>query len=131
MPNYEVGYGRPPVQTRFRKGTCPNPKGRGAKKGLEVGKIFGDVVHSHMEISEGGRRKRITKTEYIIRSLVMAAVNGDVKAATQLLKIHRYSEQHGDYTSQVVVIDPAEEASEAYFALVQDRPRYSRSKTEF
>jgi hypothetical protein len=28
-PPYDVGYGKPPVQTRFRKGQSGNPKGRG------------------------------------------------------------------------------------------------------
>jgi hypothetical protein len=28
-PPYNVGYGKPPVQTRFRKGQSGNPKGRG------------------------------------------------------------------------------------------------------
>jgi len=26
---YEIGYGRPPKHTQFKKGTCPNPRGRG------------------------------------------------------------------------------------------------------
>ena len=28
-PPYDVGYGKPPVETRFRKGRSGNPKGRG------------------------------------------------------------------------------------------------------
>ncbi len=27
-PSYEVGYGRPPAQHRFRKGASGNPRGR-------------------------------------------------------------------------------------------------------
>jgi hypothetical protein len=33
-PNYEVGYGRPPIASRFKKGQSGNPRGRQA---------FGDV----------------------------------------------------------------------------------------
>ena len=29
MTDYEVGYGRPPKATRFKKGVCANPRGRG------------------------------------------------------------------------------------------------------
>ncbi|HEY8129410.1 MAG TPA: DUF5681 domain-containing protein [Hyphomicrobium sp.] len=28
-PPYDIGYGKPPVKTRFRKGQSGNPKGRG------------------------------------------------------------------------------------------------------
>jgi hypothetical protein len=28
-PCYDVGYGKPPLHTRFRKGQSGNPKGRG------------------------------------------------------------------------------------------------------
>ena len=32
LPTYEVGYGKPPVHTRFRKGQSGNPSGRPNRK---------------------------------------------------------------------------------------------------
>ena len=32
-------YGRPPIHTRFKKGVCPNPKGRGKRDSTELGKV--------------------------------------------------------------------------------------------
>ena len=39
-PDYEVGYGRPPVATRFSKGQSGNPRGR-----PKVTKAFGAMLH--------------------------------------------------------------------------------------
>jgi uncharacterized protein DUF5681 len=40
--DYEVGYGKPPVATRFKKGQCGNPGGKPKKvaPALDPGKIL-------------------------------------------------------------------------------------------
>ena len=34
MKGYEVGYCRPPKHSQFKKGECPNPRGRGKRYDL-------------------------------------------------------------------------------------------------
>ena len=53
MTDYEVGYGRPPIHTRFKKGVCPNPKGRGKRDSTEMVKTIRNVLSEEMEYREG------------------------------------------------------------------------------
>ena len=45
MGNYKIGYGKPPKHSQFQKGVCPNPHGRGKRRGLEVDEIMNEVLH--------------------------------------------------------------------------------------
>jgi hypothetical protein len=40
MSDYDVGYGRPPKHSQFKKGVCPNPRGRGKRGNLQIGEIM-------------------------------------------------------------------------------------------
>ena len=49
---YEVGYGRPPLSTRFKPGQSGNPKGR-AKQSRNLRTIVKQVSNEQMQIREG------------------------------------------------------------------------------
>jgi hypothetical protein len=93
MKEFKVGYKKPPLHTRFKKGVCPNPKGRGGAKPLRAGKIFEGVVQATVPISANGKKKRITRTEYMIRRWGKEAAKGDIRAAELLLDVHHYSKK--------------------------------------
>ncbi len=58
MGEYEIGYGKPPKHTRFQKGVCPNPRGRGKKRAQSLGDIVLDVLAAETEYRERGQVKR-------------------------------------------------------------------------
>ena len=70
---YKVGYGKPPIHTRFQKGRCPNPGGRPKKL-----KSWREVLHKELlreiPIMEGGKPGRITLQEAIARKAVNSAL---------------------------------------------------------
>ena len=102
-PNYEVGYGRPPVATQFPPKTSGNPRGRpprakGPRKydatdGLSaVQRAVLDAGAAKVEVRRGRRTVKITQLEAAVDGLVEAARNGNVRAAQVLFKIHGEAE---------------------------------------
>jgi Family of unknown function (DUF5681) len=96
MSGYEVGYGKPPMHTRFKKGICANPRGRGKRRPLEAEKILKEVLFAEMDYKEGGKMKRAPRLEVAIRTLAAKAIKGDVTNAKLLLKMRTHAEKHGD-----------------------------------
>ena len=105
MTDYEVGYGRPPIHTRFKKGVCPNPKGRGKRDSTEMASIIRNALSEEVEYREGQRVRRGSKLEAIIRKLFSEAMRGDVSSAALLLKMREHVETHGDIGPTVIKID--------------------------
>jgi Family of unknown function (DUF5681) len=75
---YEVGYGRPPRNTRFEKGQSGNYRGRprGAKN---MATHLKEALRERVVINENGRRKRVTKMDVVSRRLVNKAAEGDLR----------------------------------------------------
>ncbi len=80
---YEVGYGRPPVATRFLKGRSGNSSGRPKKasKPLDPGIVLQTIDNEEIVVTDNGKRKRMTKAEINFRQLFAKATRGDLKAA--------------------------------------------------
>jgi Family of unknown function (DUF5681) len=77
--NYEVGYGRPPVATRFQRDNCCNPRGRPKQK-KTAGQLIEEAMNSKVGIVVEGKTRTMTKQQVIIHNLVNAAARGDSKA---------------------------------------------------
>ena len=46
----KVGYCKPPKHTRFQKGICPNPKGRGKREADALASAVDDVLNTKVGI---------------------------------------------------------------------------------
>jgi hypothetical protein len=84
--DYEVGYGKPPKHTRFRKGQSGNPKGRpkGAR-GLTAS--LRRELETKITIRESNRELRLTKGEAMAKRFTNAALQGNERALLTLLKL--------------------------------------------
>jgi Family of unknown function (DUF5681) len=88
----KVGYGRPPIATRFKAGGVGNPKGR-PKKTKTVGQIIHAAMMTRVAVEENGRTKFVTAQEVIIRNLVHAAARRDTRAIHTLFALRdRYQD---------------------------------------
>lgn len=84
---YEVGYGKPPKATRFKKGQSGNPKGR-PKGCLNAVTIMQQLLAERISVVEkGGREKVMPMMEVVLRRMVNKAAAGDLKAAPLVLRI--------------------------------------------
>jgi hypothetical protein len=92
---YEVGYGKPPRHTRFRKGQSGNPRGRPAgSKNLAT--ILAKALDETVVVTENGRRRRIPKREAIVTQLVNRSAQADLKAVQILLGMIHDIERRGE-----------------------------------
>ena len=93
--DYEVGYGRPPRQTRFEPGRSGNPRGRppGSKN---LSSLLKKALDEPVVVVENNRRRRIAKREAIVTQFVNQSAKGDLKATQLLLNILRDLESRAE-----------------------------------
>jgi hypothetical protein len=90
--DYEVGYGKPPNETRFQKGRSGNPKGRPKGRrnwASEVLRVCSEIV----AVRTASGPKRMTIYEALLRSETKRAINGDSRAFAAISKAYREAEQ--------------------------------------
>jgi Family of unknown function (DUF5681) len=90
--DYAVGYGRPPVATRFRPGQSGNPRGR-PKRARNLAAIVAAALGEPVAVNENGRRRLITKLEAAVKQLVNRAAAGDTRVTQLLLALVQTHEQ--------------------------------------
>jgi hypothetical protein len=81
--DYEVGYGKPPVHTRFEKGRSGNPSGRKARL-LSFDELMARELGKKITVTENGESRRITKQDAIVKRCVQKAIQGDLSAQKQV-----------------------------------------------
>jgi hypothetical protein len=95
--DYQVGYGKPPRHTRFRKGLSGNPRGRpGGSKNLAT--LFSEALNETVTVVKNGRRRAITKREAVIAQLVNKSAGADLRAIKILFDIQQAIEARSDAT---------------------------------
>ena len=94
--DYVVGYGRPPNNTKFKKGQSGNPKGR-PKTPKTVGAILRKVLGKKVRIQGANGLSRVSALEGVILNLAQDALRKDPKAIMNLIKLaQRIEEQQSD-----------------------------------
>src|SRR4051794_9633025 len=84
--DYEVGYGKPPHHTRFKKGQSGNLRGRpSGSKNLAT--VLSEALNELVIVAENGGRRKITKRQAIITQLVNQSAKADWRATKILLDI--------------------------------------------
>jgi uncharacterized protein DUF5681 len=74
----EVGYKRPPVATRFKKGRSGNPKGRPKRGGQSISEIFDRILAEPVRIREGKRTRSVTTAEAFAKVATTVSLKGDL-----------------------------------------------------
>lgn len=78
--DYEVGKGKPPKETRWKKGQSGNPKGRPPAKRdartMSMSQLLLEMANEKMTIVKNGKQVSLTKKEVIL----LASVNDGITA---------------------------------------------------
>ncbi|TCL08257.1 hypothetical protein BXY66_0292 [Shimia isoporae] len=116
--DYDVGYGKPPKRTQFKKGQSGNPKGRpkGAK-GFNAS--LKRELESKVIIQEGGRRLKVSKAEAGAKRLIAKALAGDMAALKMLAmldaELHAQVEQEANQAMRDTGPDQTDENVLSHF----------------
>ena len=104
MTDYEVGYGKPPKNSQFKKGVCSNPRGRNKQPSTIYQQVIEKVLYRRAEFRENGCVKKASRLEIEIRRLGRCGNRGDVESAAKLLKMHSHAKTEGDTAPIVIVV---------------------------
>ena len=117
---YEVGYRRPPKNTRFVKGTSGNPKGR-PKGTANLSTLIAKSLRRKVAVRENGHERIAEAGEVIVASLTNKAMKGDLTVSRFLFErleaAHSQENvRHNVSTPTTEIIDRDDRAViEAYF----------------
>ena len=83
---YAVGYGRPPIESRFQPGTSGNSRGlRKGSKNLKT--LIRKAITASISIQEGTKTRRVSKIEGVVLRQLQSALKGDDRSAMAVIKM--------------------------------------------
>jgi len=83
---YAVGYGRPPIESRFKPGASGNPRGR-RKGSKNLKTLVRKAMTACISIQEGTKTRRVSKIEGVVLRQLQSALKGDDRSAMAVIKM--------------------------------------------
>ena len=93
--DYEVGRGKPPVHTRFKKGQSGNPRGPRPKN---LPALLVEGLNEKVVVTIDGERREITKREVVATQLVNKSTGADLRATKMLIDTLKDAEKKAGVT---------------------------------
>jgi hypothetical protein len=78
----KIGYGQPPMKTRFKPGTSGNPNGR-----PKISNSLAKDLREELDEPVGDGTRSTTKQQALLRTIINAALKGDRRATEMLLTL--------------------------------------------
>lgn len=110
---YDIGYRRPPVSGRFKKGKSGNSKGRPKGSGNFLMLLEQELSQS-IVVNENGKKKSITRMQAMVKRIVAGALQGDLKALMTLVEILRRTGKFEETDINNLLPDDYENILDAY-----------------
>jgi hypothetical protein len=101
----EVGYGRPPKRTRFRKDESGNRSRRYRKRSEGRAEMMTRILLKPVDITVSGERKKITALEAILLQLRAKELSDQPRASKVRLKYEEFARQNSQPRPQIVFVD--------------------------
>lgn len=119
--DYEVGYGKPPKETRFKKGQSGNPKGRPrGSRNFKTDLL--DTLKAPVQLKEKGRPKTVSTQQAALLRLREKALGGDARALDRLIDLARIHNDEDMAEAAAAALAPTDrEIIEGFAARMQRR----------
>lgn len=124
---YEIGYRRPPPQSRFSKGKSGNIKGR-PKGSRNFLKVLEKELDQSIVVTENGKKKKITRLQAMAKRLVAGALQGEQRALLNLVEILRRTGKFEELPVENLLPNNYEDILETYVAKRHDTSDKSSDK---
>ncbi len=97
---YDVGFGKPPRHTRWKKGQSGNPKGR--KKGSRnMATRMREILYQSVVVRQNGVERRLPYNEALLTRIASKGLTGPMKDSLAVLKAIN------DYVPELLAEDPS------------------------
>ena len=100
---WQVGYRKPPQQSRFKKGQSGNPRGR-PKGRKNYRDRFHDIINEKVVVNENGLRRKLPKFDVAVRQAINKAAGGDYRSIRMLLELYRHFSRDGDRAEPITIV---------------------------
>jgi len=108
-PDYEVGYGRPPRETRFQQGVSGNPAGkRPQARKHTFTKLIAGILAETVDVPIDGKTVTLSMMEVIVQRLGEKAAKGNKRALRKLLDLREFVVENGDFEPRIIQISEME-----------------------
>jgi Family of unknown function (DUF5681) len=103
--DYEVGFGRPPKPTRWKKGRSGNRGRRKVHRAATTAEIIDKLLLAPVDITENGNGRRVTTLEAILLQLWRKELDGNRRALAARLKYEELDQRIAKSTTEIAFAD--------------------------
>ncbi len=104
---YEVGYGRPPRASRWKKGQSGNPNRRRPARTHGTVEMIDRFFSAPVAITVNGEEKKVSTLAAIILQLWLKEITGDRRALDVRLKYETFARANSEIKVEMIFVDSA------------------------
>jgi hypothetical protein len=102
--DYKVGYGRPPLETRWKKGESGNPRKK-PRRQENIVEMLDRLLLSPVNVSLNGETKRVSALDAIVSQIQVKEMSGNASASRLLLRYRAFASQYAEKEFQLIFVD--------------------------
>jgi Family of unknown function (DUF5681) len=103
--DYEVGYGRPPKRTRWKKGQSGKSNRRRSARNRSTVEMIERLFLKLVEITLYGEPKKVPTLEAIVRLISQKALSGDRRALAAQMKYQEFAAKYRERKVQIIFVE--------------------------
>lgn len=92
---HQVGYRKPPPETRFKPGRSGNPGGR-PKASKNLATLLSQTIAERVAVVENGQPHFVSKLEAALKQLTDKARSGDLRAVERMIALTQWLESRAE-----------------------------------